>query len=56
MTEVKNIIKQNAKTETGKDTEDVDFTVTIGRDYQEKELKKDNILPHKVEDLWEKLN
>ena len=33
MTEVKNIIKQNAKTETGKDTEDVDFTVTIGRDY-----------------------
>ena len=33
VTSVKNIIKQNAKTETGKDTEDVDFTITIGQDY-----------------------
>lgn len=33
VTAVKEIIKQNAKTETGKDTEDVDFTVTIGQDY-----------------------
>ena len=32
-TEVKSIIKETAKTETGKDTEDVDFTITIGQDY-----------------------
>ncbi len=33
VTAVKDVIKQGAKTETGKDTEDVDFTVTIGQDY-----------------------
>ena len=33
VTEVKNVIKETAKTETGKDTEDVDFTITIGQDY-----------------------
>ena len=33
VTEVKKVIKENAKTETGKDTEDVDFTITIGQDY-----------------------
>ena len=32
LTEIKNIIKEDAKTETGKDTEDVDFTITIGQD------------------------
>ena len=33
VTEIKNIILEDADTETGKDTEDVDFTVTIGQDY-----------------------
>ena len=33
VTEVKNILKETAKTESGKDTEDVDFTITIGQDY-----------------------
>lgn len=34
VTAVKNIIKENAKTEKAKDTEDVDFTITIGQDYK----------------------
>ncbi len=34
VTAVKNIIKETAKTETGKDNEDVDFTITIGQDYK----------------------
>ena len=34
VTAVKNVIKENAKTEKAKDTEDVDFTITIGQDYK----------------------